>query len=41
MKGREGTGASQKDPDVGVCVCVCVEERGSEECGIKEGQEIL
>ena len=39
MKGREGTGASQKDPDV--CVCVCVEERGSEECGIKEGQEIL
>ena len=24
-----------------MCVCVCGEERGSEECGIKEGQEIL
>ena len=24
-----------------VCVCVCGEEGGSDECGIKKGQEIL
>ena len=41
MMGREGTGVSQEDPDVCVCVCVCGEEGGSEECGVKKGQENL